>query len=85
MLKKEKKKELIARLSVYILYRSNNSEVWIIKLVEKIRERKNRVSGVGRTRYILLIKSDNNRDFHKAEVLGIAEFERSYEKEGLRR
>lgn len=85
MLKKEKKKELIACLSVYILYRSNNSEVWIIKLVEKIRERKNRVSGVGRTRYILLIKSDNNRDFHKAEVLGIAEFERSYEKEGLRR
>ena len=27
LLKKEKKKELIACLSVYILYRSNNSEV----------------------------------------------------------
>ena len=52
---------------------------------KKKQKEKNRVSGVGRTRYILLIKSDNNRDFHRAEVLGIAEFERSYEKEGLRR
>lgn len=52
---------------------------------KKWEKEKNRVSGVGRTRYILLIKSDNNRDFLKAEVLGIAEFERSYEKEGLRR
>lgn len=57
MLKKEKKKEPIACLSVYILYRSNNSEVWIIKLEEKKKEKeKKRVSGVGRARYILLIK-----------------------------
>lgn len=40
LLKKEKKKELIACLSVYILYRSNNSEVWIIKLEGKKNRKK---------------------------------------------